>query len=304
MKFCSECGSKLEDEDMFCSECGYRFEEKKLIEEKSKKNVTEKKYRSNNTIILLIFALVIGVVTVICVIQNKEPKSDKGINVASDSDAMTNGYTESETEVTSEEILLTDQGIETEEAISTDETTTVSDAPYPEELVFDSTYSYKITLPIINSYLSVCVSVNETIKSKYVFDELQNCEYITYDWKKIEDILTLIIISAYPGDNIYYDIYVIDLADDKLMERQDILDYYDLTEEAFVEKAKITLGNKCDELYPNYYEDTYLEVYVPTMDSAYESVPYIWEDGKLYLCGKIYSLAGAEYYYHLVQCEQ
>lgn len=64
MKYCEECGAKLQDNERFCSECGTECSEKIIVDEKGEvesNNVGKKRKKTLTVVIVVVLVAVIGV---------------------------------------------------------------------------------------------------------------------------------------------------------------------------------------------------------------------------------------------------
>ena len=104
MKFCENCGAKLQDDEKFCSECGAKLEVNNVERNAVDNNKT--KTSSSAKIVLIVFAIVIvlgliGVGIYLFFFNNSESKDDSSVNTTSNATANTTSNTTTEANTTS-----------------------------------------------------------------------------------------------------------------------------------------------------------------------------------------------------------
>ena len=127
---------------------------------------------------------------------------------------------------------------------------------------------------------------------------------ISYKWTLYGDILSLIIPLQFDADMVEYNVYVLDLKKDKLLTKKDLLAELNIDEADYEQDARDTMDACFYSLYGSFKDtdDYYDVVYNETIasENVAEALPYIDENGTLGAVAKIYSMAGANYYYHMV----
>ena len=127
----------------------------------------------------------------------------------------------------------------------------------------------------------------------------------SYNWYINKSVLSLVVESQYSNDYTSYLIYNINMATGKLCKNSELLEIVGMSEKTFLNNAKLAYGQKFSEIYKDVSptDQQYIEMYQKTIskDNYGMSVPmFLNEDGNLFVAAKIYSLAGSEWYYYLV----
>lgn len=142
-----------------------------------------------------------------------------------------------------------------------------------------------------------------------------SCYNIDYEWGLNGDIISICIEFQFDGGSRHYRIYNISMTTGENVNREDILNYKGWTYEQYAEKMKYALGSLYwDEYYDMFTRNESItwfgeETAQRQLDNtisdsnAAESVPYLNENGELCAAGFVYSLAGADRYYHVVNLE-
>ncbi len=199
------------------------------------------------------------------------------------------------------------------------ENTSEAQTAYSADMVIDSDMSAQVEtvnytgvyyLPYINYDGAACDEVNKRIEKlaqKYIenTDEYgSGCMGISYKWTLYGNILSLIIPLQFDADMVEYNVYVLDLKNDKLLTKKDLLAELNIDEADYEQDAQDTMDACFYSLYGSFKDtdDYYDVVYNETIasENVAEALPYIDENGTLGAVAKIYSMAGANYYYHMV----
>ena len=142
-----------------------------------------------------------------------------------------------------------------------------------------------------------------------------SCYNIDYEWGLNGDIISICIEFQFDGGSRNYQIYNISRTTGENVSREDILNYKGWTYEQYAEKVKYALGSV--------YWDKYYDMLTGNESSAWlgeglaqnkldntisdnnvsEAIPYLNENSELCVAGFVYSLAGADRYYHKVNLE-
>ena len=190
--------------------------------------------------------------------------------------------------------------------------------------------SYRI--PKININSSDVTRINNEIndkitsEAKKLVSEINNGSSpwiykIFYNYYINDNILSIIIGSDYDSNNTKANfVYNIDKNTGKSISNEEIMKKNNMTKEQFSKQLQISAGNKFIEKYGDINEwlktqdgskeerkKEYQSVYNKTTSSSNCSVDnqkiYLDSNGKINVVAKIYSLAGADYYYHIVNLD-
>ena len=115
MKFCEECGAKLDDAALFCDECGAKIEETVIVKDGNKKSTKKTNFY---VIIIAVLLLIIVAMIIVFVVRGKSNNADKATNTTIEDLTQETLTTE---EVTTEEITTEET---TTEEVTTEEQTT------------------------------------------------------------------------------------------------------------------------------------------------------------------------------------
>lgn len=108
-----------------------------------------------------------------------------------------------------------------------------------------------------------------------------------------------------------FEVYNVDLRDGSRISAQELLNLYGLTNDEYRQLAKTKLGEKFDSVSGNWSEESqadedFAKLYQRQRDSTISEenidaiIPYIDAGGDLCCAARIYSMAGAEFYWYLV----
>lgn len=186
---------------------------------------------------------------------------------------------------------------------------------------------YKYNIPKIILDGNEIESINEEIWNSYYESVMKeqlnlisnnssiNVYGISYTWAVNNDILSIIIETNFDGNNNHYEIYNISMNTGEKLKISDILNCKEWTYEQYAEKVKYALGSLYwDKYYDMFTRDESVtwfgeEAAQRQLDNTIsdnnvsEAIPYLNENGELCVAGFVYSLAGADRYYHKVNLE-
>ena len=135
------------------------------------------------------------------------------------------------------------------------------------------------------------------------------CE-INYMWGKCGDYLSLVIyMSPYASSGTDYSVWNIDLREAEQVSDEKIVEIFDYDMDSFYLHATDVMGSYCfDTTYqfvPEEMMDEFRQVLMNTIseNNVHEAMPYIGEDGLLWMIAGIGSLAGADYYAQAIPFE-
>ncbi len=194
----------------------------------------------------------------------------------------------------------------------------------------NTSVSYKI--PKININSSDVTKINNEIndkitsEAKKLVSEINNGSSpwiykIFYNYYINDNILSIIIESDYDSNSTKANfVYNIDKNTGKSISNEEIMKKKNMTKEQFSKQLQISAGNKFIEKYGDVNEwlktsdgskeeqkKEYQSAYNKTTSSSNCSVDnqniYLDANGKINVIAKIYSLAGADYYYHIVNIQ-
>jgi hypothetical protein len=144
-------------------------------------------------------------------------------------------------------------------------------------------------------------------------DEPKNSEVgygeIDYDWYVNQDILSLVIECEGFYDNDEYYVYNLDMKSDTRLANADMIATAGLTESDFKKTAEKVLGSKYWEMFGGsvkniVYDESSAEFFNKQLsstisgDNINNADLYLNEKSQLCMIAQIYSLAGADYYWH------
>lgn len=130
--------------------------------------------------------------------------------------------------------------------------------------------------------------------------------YIKYDSYINDNILSLVICSEGFVDNINYDVYNIDINTGKSVSNRDLLLIKNISEDKYINILKTAHKNKFEELNLQGRasdEEFYLEQLNNTISKnnyGIDTPVFLDSKGNLNIIARIYSLAGSDFYYHLI----
>lgn len=195
---------------------------------------------------------------------------------------------------------------------------------YEEELVID-TYSAKIWdenfsqfcyyhIPKINLSGQEIKNINREICEQLyailedeVYSDYISLRDMTYSWGKKDDFISIIVET---NQNSWawteYYIYNVSKETGQKISDSELIESYGFTEDSFYAEVKETIKNNFDsreaELKPAIGESLFesLKEKSIDMENVKDSMPYISSDGDLCVAVKLYSPAGADYYWNLL----
>lgn len=132
---------------------------------------------------------------------------------------------------------------------------------------------------------------------------------MNYSWWRNGSIVTVIVSTRIAWDNAeYYDVYSIDLASGTLLTQEELFALRGYDADSFYAKAKDVMGTYFLQLYGD-MEGLQKEWLDRALGNTVEEnnvrriVAYLGSDGTLWANADIGSIAGAEYYAHLIPIE-
>lgn len=179
----------------------------------------------------------------------------------------------------------------------------------------------KFNIPQINLSSDAVVNINAeiwaTLYDGVVVDVLdwwnqehsEGSESITYNWYVNNDILSL-VIESHPVDWAWTDYYVynIDITTGKKLSSEALLQDYGISAKEYNRLAEQVLGSKFwsawDRTNENFQNNSFISWFNETLqkttsqENIDETFPYINDKGELCMIAKVYSLAGADYYWN------
>ncbi|MCD8115653.1 MAG: S8 family serine peptidase [Oscillospiraceae bacterium] len=207
--------------------------------------------------------------------------------------------------------------------LAVDAVTALSDSIDYENLVTDA-YSesfgtIRFKIPQINIDSEYVSSINQEIWNvlyEGVVEEIvtyweennyDGSEYIYYEWYVNGDILSL-VIESHPADWAWWDYYVynIEITSGAVLSDAELLSYYGMSEDEYYETVRQALYDYYSELYEEAYEVSgYDEQLARTIsdENVNLAVPFLNNKSQLCIIGRVYSMAGAEYYDHIINLE-
>ena len=163
-----------------------------------------------------------------------------------------------------------------------------------------------------NVYMNGVQLNHEAIARKNPFLEKNEIEY---DWAVNENILSLWIhtnVDQYSWDE--YWVYNVDIMTGEEMSRESLLQAYGITTDEYYERAIQVLGSyywsNWEQDNENFYNQNFVDWFNQGLNNTIskgninEAFPFINEQGELCLAAPVYSLAGAEYYWHILNMEK
>lgn len=223
--------------------------------------------------------------------------------------------------------------------ISNNQIKKVSKLEENKEIVYSSysKYSdeYSYSIPYININSDDANKINKEIEVYYkslVEEELKNesegfsviMVNIKYNSYINDNILSLVVSSEYPNDCVYYKVYNLDIYTGTVVTNSDIINLKNMTESKFLDTLKELYENEFvsaygskekfisnmrnapagwteDELQEQskFYEDQFNKT-TSTDNYSIQTPIFLNENGKLCVIAPIYSMAGADLYYHII----
>lgn len=178
-----------------------------------------------------------------------------------------------------------------------------------------------INKPYINIKSSEIEEINKEIDRYYDFMSEGGGPVADQDYKFYlnDNILSVVIIMYTPSPTISYKVYNIDIYEGKELSNLDILRKKNITKTDFIEKLKDVCSKKFIKIYGtreewiktqdgNQEENYHLfdEQYKNTIankNCTINTMMFLGDKGKLNVIPLIYSLAGADYYYYIVETD-
>jgi hypothetical protein len=215
-------------------------------------------------------------------------------------------------------------------------------ADNPDEFVStlfsDTTDDYSYTIPKIDINSDYAITINKEIQEEYkteVDDEINNYKKgysvflysVEYDVFLNDTILSLVICREYPDDCIDYQVYNVDVSTGKSVSNTQLLQYKDITEtdllnklpevysdefinqngtkETDIDNMKTAPCGFTEEEIKDFSKD-YTDQYNMTIDISNYGIDtpmFLNADGNLIIIAKIYSLAGSDFYYQMINVD-
>ena len=198
---------------------------------------------------------------------------------------------------------------------------------------FSSEYSYSI--PYINIKSDDVNKINKEIENYYkplveaeLKDESEGHSITMYNIKYTsyinDNILSLVISNQYPNDCIYYKVYNLDIYTGATIKNSDIIKLKNMTESKYLDMLKeqleekfISVNGSKEKLINNMREhpefwteddiqqnskfyDIQFNSTISKNNYSMETPIFLNENGKLCIIANIYSMAGADSYYHII----
>ncbi len=170
-----------------------------------------------------------------------------------------------------------------------------------EEIVTDAMEEPEV-LPRIALDCPGAQAINGDIAARFSRDASDPEYNVYYEASRTGDVVSILLVDRTPmNDVVLYGVYNLDLATGLALTGQELLEQLDLTEE-YVAAAEVeAMGSLFTEMYFQYGEqmgDFYQQMYDRTTDPENADTGRVWigPDGQLRFIGRIYALAGAEYY--------
>lgn len=173
---------------------------------------------------------------------------------------------------------------------------------------YGNEYHYKI--PKINLGYENIINVNEEIFNKYyaIANEQVSFE-VDYEWMVNKEVLSLIVHDSWDGGNIHYKIYNLSILTGERIADNEII-AKKMTKSEYLTNTKKAL---CSTFWNEYndaisqFEDTGLLSFANEQlqktiakENIKDCTPYLGKNGNLYIRGRIFALAGADSYEHLI----
>ncbi len=235
---------------------------------------------------------------------------------------------ETETAPVTETVPATDQAVttettapetETESAAMPDDADLVTDA-YADSIAVESggiseLFCYHIPEIHLNGSLEAAVNARIYEEMKGILDDevysydLEEGLYpllagMHYTWGRTSDALSVVVQTSLDYSWWGYYVYNISLDSGEMLSDQELLGLYGISEDEFHNQVRLELEAYIDSMFtPDQIgEEVYQMIVQQTV--AEENIsgvrPYINPDGKLGYVANIYSPAGADSYYHLM----
>ena len=170
--------------------------------------------------------------------------------------------------------------------------------------VVDEYSKDKIRFPKFDVDTQVAKALNATIKNDLV-DLLGDSGVGYMDYKVYQkngsSIVSAVVEYSYLTDDMSYFVYTYDFENDIILRNEDVLEQCNIPFDQFVERVNVLAKEKFDEQYPDAGQDGITAI-GNNMKNINTDLPlYLDDDGNLIVAVPVASLAGAEFYYHLLQ---
>lgn len=206
---------------------------------------------------------------------------------------VNNGEEEGKYTGTSKTVLYEDASKEIVYAIKRQSTITLEDGSYN-----------TVELPYINISSPYALEINSAIQSMYL-NSYNDYEYFSY---LNDNILSVVIDERFQGDGIRnYMVYNIDIYTGERVSNKEIFASIGTTEDKVKEVLQQSYHNAfllkfptISELYEDYTQSTEYKSTVSEENLSLDVPMFLGLNKSLKLVGKIYSPAGAIYYYSIV----
>lgn len=181
------------------------------------------------------------------------------------------------------------------------------------------TDSYSYALPCINADTPGARAINEEIEEIYggmiqsskEDMELGNALFlysVGYFGEVWDDVLTLVVIAHTMFDSTQYGIYSYDCTTGRRLTTRDILARKGVSEQDFLDASRMQMINCYEEMYSwipaderdQYGYDQGLERVDDELYLSMDLQAYLDSSGDIVIAAPVVSLAGADFYYHLL----
>lgn len=190
--------------------------------------------------------------------------------------------------------------------------------------IHDEVFSYKI--PKININSDDVNEINKEINDKIISQAKKCVSFleknesvglykVNYLYYINNDILSIVINSNHDNSIVAYYVYNIDIKSGKRVKNEELIKMNNMTKEQFTNKLQSATGNKFIEKYgeindylktqnfegsKEMYQSQYNNTISTSNCNADNQMIFLDANGKINVVAKIYSLAGADAYYHIV----
>lgn len=146
--------------------------------------------------------------------------------------------------------------------------------------------------------------INQQLEEKFIpISEDPICEQLYYMYSKGADrVLSIVMEEHWPNDCVYYTAYNLDLETGQALTGPELLALLGVDEAELRNLEQALMGREFTNMYgdmqadidPDFYDGQYERTTSP--DNTETDQLWISGDGQLCFAGRIYSMAGAEYY--------
>lgn len=151
-------------------------------------------------------------------------------------------------------------------------------------------------------------TINEQLESQFApLAEDPECEGMHYEcYKGAERVLSLLMTVYGPNDTVFYTPFNLDLTTGQALSGGELLQLLDVDADKLSNLEQAVMGEEFTHqfgtLKDQMDEDFYNEQYIRTTDPENVETERLWlgGDGQLYFVGRIYSMAGAEFYEYIL----